>query len=497
MNTRSKFRLLRIIPLFSMFLLLFSIHFAEAQVYLSGEIRETTLEDTTYIVTDDVQAWNVTIEPGSVLLFEEGVQFDVYQYFEAAGTVADSIYFMPRFEGEYWGGIDINDYSQVGTMEYCIITGSNSSGIFVHQLAGVDIYNSLITGNTTTSMGGGIYYHGMFSRNIEDCVISNNSNYGIYFDDTTMDLALNNCIIEYNEGGVYCYFSDVIISDCIIQFNSVNGDGGGIYIFGLSIPISRCLIINNYATGNGGGAYADINEGFINCTFVNNEAGEYGGGAYYYSSTTEVNSCIFAYNRGVGGFYSYSMSNQFTEIKYCCFYENDSLSIGRQVPGLEYGILSDINANGDSCDFRYNIFLDPQFADPDGDYSLTINSPCIDAGDPELPHDPDSTIADIGFYYFDYNNAVAGDSHTINQFSPQFFVYPNPVNSRFNLVTDFDLCSFPVRYSLFDVLGRQILTGSSTNPRIPFDVLHLPSGIYYLNVLHSGEQTVLPVTILH
>ncbi len=348
-----------------------------------------------------------------------------------------------------------------------------------------------------SGFGGGIYYHGVvYGGCIEDCVISHNENYGMYLNEPMQDLVVRNCQIINNEGGIYCYDAYALISDCIIANNSVDGDGGGIYISSIFHPLNRCLIVNNYASGNGGGVYADYNYGYSNFTFVNNEAGGYGGGAYHESEQMNINSCIYAFNRGVGGLYTSNLYDG-SEVEYCCFFENDSLPIGEYDPDMQLGILSTVNANGDSCDFRYNIFLDPQFADPDGDYTLTINSPCIDAGDPELPHDPDSTIADIGFYYFDYNNAVAGDSHTINQFSPQFFVYPNPVNSRFNLVTDFDLCSFPVRYSLFDVLGRQILTGSSTNPRIPFDVLHLPSGIYYLNVLHSGEQTVLPVTILH
>ncbi len=48
-----------------------------------------------------------------------------------------------------------------------------------------------------------------------------------------------------------------------------------------------------------------------------------------------------------------------------------------------------------------NIDADPLFADPDeGDYRLTEDSPCIDAGDPNLPEDPDSTRADMGAYYY-------------------------------------------------------------------------------------------------
>lgn len=48
-----------------------------------------------------------------------------------------------------------------------------------------------------------------------------------------------------------------------------------------------------------------------------------------------------------------------------------------------------------------NIDADPLFLDPNNrDYRLTENSPCIDAGDPDSPPDPDGTRADMGAFYF-------------------------------------------------------------------------------------------------
>lgn len=50
-----------------------------------------------------------------------------------------------------------------------------------------------------------------------------------------------------------------------------------------------------------------------------------------------------------------------------------------------------------------NIFLDPCFrAGNPYDYQLQANSPCIDAGDPISPLDPDGTQADMGCYFFDH-----------------------------------------------------------------------------------------------
>ncbi len=52
-----------------------------------------------------------------------------------------------------------------------------------------------------------------------------------------------------------------------------------------------------------------------------------------------------------------------------------------------------------------NIAENPQFVDTtQNDFHLTEDSPCIDAGDPTSPLDPDSTRADMGVLYFDQTN---------------------------------------------------------------------------------------------
>ncbi len=56
----------------------------------------------------------------------------------------------------------------------------------------------------------------------------------------------------------------------------------------------------------------------------------------------------------------------------------------------------------------FNIFEEPYFTAPfEQDFSLLENSPCIDAGDPSFPNDPDMTICDMGAIFFEQMPAPA------------------------------------------------------------------------------------------
>jgi len=58
--------------------------------------------------------------------------------------------------------------------------------------------------------------------------------------------------------------------------------------------------------------------------------------------------------------------------------------------------------DGDFAGMDGNISADPRFWAPDfGDYRLKADSPCIDAGDPASPPDPDGSRADMGAFAFD------------------------------------------------------------------------------------------------
>jgi len=70
---------------------------------------------------------------------------------------------------------------------------------------------------------------------------------------------------------------------------------------------------------------------------------------------------------------------------------------------LEIGGIENVEATYSDFEDNFagegNISEDPLFVDPDnGDFHLTVDSPCIDAGDPEAPDDPDGSRADMGAF---------------------------------------------------------------------------------------------------
>jgi hypothetical protein len=156
------------------------------------------------------------------------------------------------------------------------------------------------------------------------------------------------------------------------------------------------------------------------------------------------------------------------------------------------GILTGVNLNGDSCDVFHNIFLDPLFVDSN-DYHLTPGSPCIDAGNPAYQLDPDSTITDMGFFYFDQSAFVSQISSS--QIPRGFSLSaprPNPFNSSTILM--FTLTEqIKVSLIIYNLLGQEVLKVADGVKeagvyRFRIDGDALPSGIYFAFLKAENQQ---------
>lgn len=251
------------------------------------------------------------------------------------------------------------------TITNCIITKNRSyggGGIFCWgETENRYNYYPLITNCDITENDGGMGYGGGgilvdgSSPTVDHCTIARNVFGGWGF-----------------SAGIACSWGngDVTVTNSIITDN-ISGPtyGGGIY--GCS-RVENCIIANNvaeadpsglewdpdnfYTGGDGGGASQCS---LINCTIVGNTAGRDGGGV----SACTLCNCIVTGNTA----FRYGSQVYLSGAAYC--------DIQGAYPGIG------------------NIDADPHFVDPAaGDWRLTLDSPCINAGNNDVQGLPATDI---------------------------------------------------------------------------------------------------------
>jgi len=407
------------------------------------------------------------IHEGVEVIFQGQYGLTVYGFLEAVGTEVDSVH----FTGNSWSSIifqNAPDSSHMFycTVRYCIVSGllcRNSKpvishctfshisswfgAIYVIDGGSPSLSHCTISDSRGGHSGGGISWWSGAGGTISDCIIRNNRGLrggGVCV--VSSNVTLDNCTISDNRaeilggGGVYCDYSSPTFINCTITNNTaeddcgggvacnlggratfinctINGNyaddrahppyigGGGISLYMVSANLSNCTIFDNFSEPGGGGIaiYYSGNLSLDHCTIESNYTIAPGSGIDIYSGcTAEVTNSIISNNYSDYGIHnSGTLTVDFTD-----FFNNYAGPISGNIP-TGFGELTQTNANGDSCDVYYNIFLDPLFVGRySEDYNLRWRSPCIDAGDPDSPLDPDNTVCDMGRFYF--NQDVLG-----------------------------------------------------------------------------------------
>jgi hypothetical protein len=281
-----------------------------------------------------------------------------------------------------------------------------------------------------------------------------------------------------------------------LKINSLNlSEGIGIYI-------EYSTIANNTATYGGGGFYLitwGTQSTISNCTISGNRA-EYASACFFDGPNLTFKNTIF-YNNEAASTIHFPITAPQNCVSYCDFFDNQGSNFGGSVPP-SLGLLTQTNLNGDSCDVFHNIFLDPLFLNPDsGDYYLTENSPCIDAGDPASPLDPDSTIADMGAFYYHQPSGILPE-RTIP--SPTCFALDSPAPNPFNpvAVVSYQLpVSSQVSLKVYDLTGRLVtsLIDRQQPPgyyEVTFDGSGLSSGLYFVRMQAGDFSSVRKMVLM-
>jgi parallel beta-helix repeat protein/predicted outer membrane repeat protein len=368
---------------------------------------------STYYVPDDyatIQGGIDGIGGGAILIVRDGTYYENINFNGkaitlksengAATTIIDGSQSATVIE--FSSGEDANSVIDGFTVQ----NGSAGVGGGIHcgsstAASSPTIRNCVITGNSVTDEGGGIYCTNGSSPPLLNCTVANNyaagRGGGLHCNDGSSPI-VDSCIISYNTaeiegGGVWCgntsspQFTNCTISDNIAEVWS----GGGVYLFdgaapvfsyctisdnnssiergggfsvdsiGTVLTLDYCIIENNSCEDSGGGCY--IREGsavITNCTFTDNTATKYGGGMYCSDSSPTLEDCTFTGNEAAtsgGGIYLVSSSH--STIENCVFEGNFSSVKGGAIAAYSSPFsMHNSLLNGNDSDMAGGIFLD-------------------------------------------------------------------------------------------------------------------------------------------
>ncbi|HOS65674.1 MAG TPA: right-handed parallel beta-helix repeat-containing protein [Candidatus Latescibacteria bacterium] len=387
----------------------------------------------------------LTIEPGVDVLFDAPVQMVVRGRLEAIGAAEDSIRFLPGLS-PMWGGLRFAS-GDSSTLAFVRVSGAGNTadgvgGVFVTgagtRLRGTGV---VISGNEAAiSCGGGLVSSGALL-------------------DLSSSLVCQNRATGVGGGLVAGTGATLLLDHCdIIRNETTANDGGGLHLGSVTAVITGSTITGNRAGRNSGGIrLVDADLTLVNCLIAGNNASKYGGGIWMSDgSTAQIENCTITDNTGIdantpaGGIGVWASS---ARLKNTIIWGNKTRDIDQGGGGIILASYCDL---GVTYGGTGNINADPLFVDPASqNFRLQNSSPCIDAGDPSSPKDPDGTRADMGMRPFDPTLTVESPRVPL-----RFLVMQNAPNP-FNPVTTIRFAlpeAGHVTLAVYDVRGVLVRT---------------------------------------
>jgi hypothetical protein len=338
------------------------------------------------------------------------------------------------------GQIGIQSNNSTASISNCII---KENEIGIDNCKG-KISFSEVTLNTSTgirnSVSGGNYYFPI-PMIIEQCRIVNNNGIGVRFSGWSFEIK-DSFISKNNGTGIYI---DRVTSLPVITDSTINNNNG----FGIWLPsdtsggvnnvnISKSIISGNQITG------VQYFRGTIeNSTIIGNKGhGIVGNGNY---SQVSLLNCNIISNQGTG------VSSVNGDIRNCIFWNNSILYQNSSTPVFSFN-LNPMFVYAGGWDVQNNQWIE-------GNYNLSADSPCINAGDPlYAPTDPQKDAnnnprvvgprIDIGAYEF--NSNCTGEDFDMDEISD---LCDKDMDND-GITNSYDPCDFTPMGTEIDNVGR-------------------------------------------
>jgi len=269
----------------------------------------------------------------------------------------------------------------------CIIRNNTEHGIYATNNSSLTITDSNIHTNGIQQIAGYGIYCNSSQANITNCVIQDNTSCGVYCENIS-SLTITDTTIQHNGDtitpsllgdGIYCDDSDANVIHCFIHGNGRH-NGSGIRCTGTSsVTVANSLI----AVNKDHGIYSESPSILV---IKNNWIHHNSYGIYFDPANSQalVRNNTIAHNAQ----YGIRASGTDPNITNCIIWGHTTGQL--QNCTATYSCIQD----GDTS--NHNINSDPCFVDDPNDpnnYHLGTDSPCIDAGDPNF-QDPNETDID-------------------------------------------------------------------------------------------------------
>ncbi len=440
------------VSFFTFFTLLTFFTSSLAETFVSGEVSGVwNVEGSPYLVTDTLtvpEGDTLRVEPGVTITFLDQTDstrtpFIVEGTLLALGTEGDSIRFTSPECGFFGIYVPFEQYNATIHMEYCVID-SAYNGIWSNNCHTVVKHCCFTVGYWPVTVTNGnvrVEYCTFFksaggNTNLTHAVFSSGDSVSIHdvyapttriqigscgFVDTVFNIIADQLNMNFSAAeikqtevkyihlssgsyhmydlgeesypAVRFYRADILAEDCHLS-NVILSESSGVIrnneINGASVSFRGVLDLN---TSSDVDIYNNIFNGTVTAISIGttdnvaiwNNTLLFGSNGIYQTSSTNISvwNNIFQ-----GDGVSCTGINCLTEAPPEEIHYNTFHNLSQVTNGFELD--------------ETNLVTDPFLAGGDPfDYHLQANSPCIDAGDPESPDDPDGTRADIGCFYYD------------------------------------------------------------------------------------------------
>jgi len=322
------------------------------------------------------------IDPGVRVIFlgreggYYGHELSVEGSLRALGTEQDSILFTAhdttgyhtgRFWPGSWNAVQVNQVPEDGDsliLRYCILEyGSSGDGgaLILRNGVRARVRNTVIRNNYGMD-GGGLFVQDNTDLLLEEVLITGNHS-------------------DFQGGGLVfsnLYYAPVL-REVVVTGNSCIYEGGGMYVTNSNPSLQNVFILYNEAGAPGGGLYLSSSSPVLQQVTISGNSADQGGAIHCVGAQpVMVNSILW--------------NDSPNEIN--CFGQGDASTVTVDhcdIQGGEAGI--ETNGNGTVNWLDGNLETDPLFVDAEaGDFSLSGDSPCIDAGTAFFVWDGDTLV---------------------------------------------------------------------------------------------------------